>query len=74
MARQNGWRPPKNLYVGPNSKLNSLITAMEESNIRLKYNELTHQLYYSESADSEAWALGDDYMAGKISLAVLGVH
>lgn len=72
MARQNGWRPPKNLYVGPNSKLNSLITAMEESNIRLKYNELTHQLYYSESADSEAWALGDDYMAGKISLAVLG--
>jgi len=74
MAKKNGWRPPKTLYIGPNSKFNSHITAIEESNVRLKYNELTHQLYYSESADSEVWLLGDDYIAGKINLAVLGGH
>jgi len=71
MAKLSGWRPPKNFHLGNRNLLNKSVTAMEESEIRLKYNELTHQLYYSESTDSENWQLVNDCIEGKIRLDVL---
>ncbi len=71
MAKLSGWRPPKNFHQGNRNLLNKNVTAMEASEIRLKYNELTHQLYFSESADSETWELVNDRIEGKIRLDVL---
>jgi hypothetical protein len=71
LAKLNGWRPSKNFHLGRRTILNCNVTALEENDIRLKYNELTHQLYYSESNDSEVWELGNDYIEGKIRLDIL---
>jgi hypothetical protein len=71
MAKLNGWRPPKNFHLGNRTLLNKNVTAIEESEIKLKYNELTHQLYYSESVDSETWELFNERIEGKIRLDVL---
>lgn len=72
MAKQYGWRPLRKLPIGPFASYNTHLTTLEESNIRIKQNELTHQLYYSESPDEDVWFIADDYIAGKINLAVLG--
>jgi hypothetical protein len=71
MARSQGWTAPKNFSVGKGAVLNSCVTSIEESNIRLKYNELTYQLYYSEQPQSEKWQLANDFIEGKLKLDVL---
>lgn len=70
-ARRMGWRKPKNLFLDSGVRFNAFVTAMEESNIRLKYNELTHQIHYAISPDEENWMLWDDLIDGKIRLDIL---
>jgi hypothetical protein len=71
MARSLGWTAPKNFYIGKGSAFNSCVTTLEESNIRLKYNNLTHQLYYLENPHDESWQLVNNYIEGRIKLDVL---
>jgi len=71
MARSQGWTYPKNFSIGKGAALNSCVTSLEESNIRLKYNNLTYQLYYTEEPEGETWQLANDYIEGKIKLDVL---
>ncbi len=71
MARSQGWTAPRNFSVGKGAALNSWVTCLEESNIRLKYNSLTYQLYFSEQPQGETWQLANDYIEGKLKLDVL---
>lgn len=72
LAKKNGWRSPKTLHIGLNSEVNTKITELEENNLRVRYNELSHQFYYSESIDKDIWRLGDEYLFSKIKLTLFG--
>jgi predicted P-loop ATPase len=71
MAKSCGWIPPKRVYIGTGASLNSCVTALEESNLRLKYNSLTHQLLFSEEPTEELWQLANDYIDGKVKMDIL---
>lgn len=71
LAKKNGWIPSKSLFISTNTKNNYCVCALEESNVRLKYNELTKQLYYSEAVASEAWTIMNDRMGSIIELMIL---
>lgn len=60
MAKRMGWRKPRRLFIENSIILNSYVTAVEERDIRIKYNELTHQLHFAESPENEVWQLGND--------------
>jgi hypothetical protein len=68
MARSQGWTFPKNFSIGKGAFLNYCVASLEESNIRLKFNDLTHQIYYSEQPQSESWILMNDKIEAKIKL------
>ncbi|HPM02909.1 MAG TPA: BT4734/BF3469 family protein, partial [Candidatus Cloacimonadota bacterium] len=72
LAKKNGWRPPRALHIGLNSDVNTKITELEENNIRVRRNELSHQFHYAESIDKDIWILGDEYLFSKIKLTLFG--
>jgi hypothetical protein len=70
-AKRLGWRKSRNLFLDFGVRFNAFVAAIEESNIRLKYNELTHQIHYAISPDDENWLLWNDLIDGKIRLDIL---
>ena len=71
MAKKMGWRKPRRLFIDNSITLNAYVAALEERDIRIRYNELTHQLHYAESPDIDLWQLGNDFLDGMVHLDIL---
>jgi len=74
LAKSMGWKRTLKSNLGVSNSLNGHLVAMEESNLRLRYNELTHQIHFSESPEEENWQISNDFIEGRIKLDILKMN